>query len=41
MLNQQVVAAVAVAAQRTLKRFLNDAVAKAVAAIGKKSSLFG
>ena len=41
VLNQQVVAAVAVAAQRTLERYLNDVVAKAAAANGKKSSLFG
>ena len=40
MLNQQVVAAVAVATQRKLERYLNDVVAKA-AARGKKSSLFG
>ena len=41
MLNQQVVASVAVAAQRTLERYLNDVVAKALAASWKKSSLFG
>ena len=39
MLNQQVAAAVAVAAQRTLERYLNEVVANA-AASGKKS-LFG
>ena len=41
LLNQQVVAAVAVAAQRTQERYLTDAVAKAAAASRKKSSLFG
>ena len=40
MLNQQVMAAVAVAAQRTLERYLNEVVAKAAAPRGKKSSLF-
>ena len=41
VLNQQVVASLAVAAQRTLERYLNDVVAKASAASWKKSSLFG